>query len=713
MWIRTLPVYSRLAEPDEVPPEVAARLPEGWQLSKHQVETYKALTEGDADVIFNTAMTGDGKSLAAYLPALANPQRHAFGMYPTIELSRDQARQFAHYTAELRQPLAYCSLWGAELTRLAEEYQFQSRGHALQERFENHNVVLTNPDIFNLVMNYRYGSLIFSEQELPYSLCTNFDYMVFDEFHVFAMPQIVAAVTAMVYIQEYYKASHKFLFSSATTSDVLKEMVERGGLRSRTVAGTYVCQDRPGYRLVLHPATLHFVPLGERQTAEDWIREHLQELAATWKEQWPRPKGAVVVNSVATARRIASLLQAELAPQGITVGENTGLTDAERRRVSLTRDIVVGTSTIDVGVDFNINLLIFECTNAGTFLQRLGRLGRCRGSEPAFERYEAHALISGKTPWIHERLVRGLAEQGIAEGDPVDRATQLGEVVHAAFTLENDFANYAKRWGVLQAAHIVNVLEARKRQGAYTSLTSSLARRYEQLFRLSDFGKARKRYWYLAGKDRVDECRPILDEVLAFRGSSPFQVGCWDVTAEPDAFLTYELFPLVQGATYVLVTAEEYRQAMTQRYSGEEQTEISRALKYVMRGKGDKPLILKILEFKPEREWLKLRVSEDLSVLSEQVFVLRRLAIAEPTGVQLPAVNEVLKQQAVVCYATRRDPRELRRMLHLPAHFPLYTAQDMHRNRDYTLVFGKAALMLEAQMIGWRKRSVEDEPIFC
>jgi len=36
-------------------------------------------------------------------------------------------------------------------------------------------------------------------------------------------------------------------------------------------------------------------------------------------------------------------------------------------------DLVLGTSTIDVGVDFKINFLIFESESAGSFIQRLGR----------------------------------------------------------------------------------------------------------------------------------------------------------------------------------------------------------------------------------------------------------------------------------------------------------------------------------------------------
>jgi len=61
------PVYSRPAQ--TLPSGIT--LPAGWDgLSQHQVETYEALKDPTIDVVFNTAMTGDGKSLAAFLAAV-------------------------------------------------------------------------------------------------------------------------------------------------------------------------------------------------------------------------------------------------------------------------------------------------------------------------------------------------------------------------------------------------------------------------------------------------------------------------------------------------------------------------------------------------------------------------------------------------------------------------------------------------------------------
>src|SRR5260370_31210929 len=60
------------------------------QLLKHQVATWEAIRDPEIDVVFNTAMTGDGKSLAAYLPAFKDERKSIIAMYPTNELIQDQ-----------------------------------------------------------------------------------------------------------------------------------------------------------------------------------------------------------------------------------------------------------------------------------------------------------------------------------------------------------------------------------------------------------------------------------------------------------------------------------------------------------------------------------------------------------------------------------------------------------------------------------------------
>jgi len=134
-----------------------------------------------------------------------------------------------------------------------------------------------------------------------------------------------------------------------------------------------------------------------------------------------------------------------------------------------------------------------------------------------------------------------------------------------------------------------------------------------------------------------------------------------------------------------------------------------------MKGKGDKSLYLKATTFYPERERLILKLNENLAEhleLLETICVLSGFSIAEPrTSHVLPVVNEVLKRQKVVCCISKRDRGELWRRLRLPSLFPLYRLRDQRGNREYTVTFGKQALMLEPLLLRMRDRDEDQAPI--
>src|SRR5947207_8479056 len=156
-----------------------------------------------------------------------------------------------------------------------------------------------------------------------------------------------------------------------------------------------------------------------------------------------RIKAAILTYSVATARRLVMLMKERLEkPYGITIGENTGLTHREDRRASFEKDILVGTSTVDIGVDFHINYLIFEAFSAGSFLQRFGRLGR----HDEFGIYQAYALIPR---FVLERLTQNLGSQEGVERD------KFNDAVREAFPTEQEYVHYTRRWGVVQATQVL------------------------------------------------------------------------------------------------------------------------------------------------------------------------------------------------------------------------------------------------------------------
>ncbi|MEZ4736814.1 MAG: type I-D CRISPR-associated helicase Cas3' [Caldilineaceae bacterium] len=233
MRIQTLPVYSKLAE--EIPKQLETKLPQGWCLSQHQVETYQALSANDGpEVIFNTAMTGDGKSLAGQLPSLVQGWRlPLFGMYPTNELIRDQLRQAEKTWSFWQQPAMQLALDSNILDRLMESGDYGQRGEALLSTLRNYDVVLTNPDIFHYIMQMYYvrtGRSGDAPDRVFEPLVHKFQQFTFDEFHIFETPQIVSVINALLLILETTRNyQRRFLFQSATPNPLMLDYLQKAG----------------------------------------------------------------------------------------------------------------------------------------------------------------------------------------------------------------------------------------------------------------------------------------------------------------------------------------------------------------------------------------------------------------------------------------------------------------------------------------------------
>lgn len=725
MQIRLLPVYSKYAAPELLERVLrGCRLPAGMQLSEHQALTLEALETPGIQVILNTAMTGDGKSLAAYLPALlpGADRANILALYPTNELSRDQTTQFKRYQQDFGVHLRHDTLWGDRLTELAGPER-GGRAYALLDVLGHNDALLTNPDIFVRMMNYQYQSGVFTPQEIPYKVLTRFNLLLFDEFHLFSMPQFAAAATALVYAQEYHPSSPpKALFSSATQHSSLVHLIKRAGLQTREILGAYAPAGADAaslagrYRHILHPTDLSLHQLTGDQTIESWLREHLPLLTDAWQDG-RLARVAIIVSSIASAHRIAEWLKAELAahpgkPDGWRVEEVTGLSHG-----SLEADIVVGTSTIDVGIDFDINLLIFEALNAGQFLQRLGRLGRVHQGSALFPAYMAHALISAKTPWVSARLIEALKEAGVEDGGPVDRPNTLRAAVEASYPHEADFAPYVRRWASLQGYHMLFTLRDPRQQGANTSLINALEPRYARLYGLNTTRSVSGRYFRLSKGGKAGQQQ--LEEVLSFRGSSPFQVCLFDPTRRNsrDQFQVYDLFALLKTTEWMPMPYDAFLERLRAVCASEAEFQTrQREFAWVLRDKQEQPLCLRVSGYLEERERLLLSQEQDLDDLGtlDQAVVLKRFRVAEPRSSEaLGAVNRVLHGQAAVCYVTRTPAADLFRRYRLPALFPLYPLEVTNIRERCTVAFGKPALMLEALIRSRRRPQSDQSPIIC
>jgi CRISPR-associated endonuclease/helicase Cas3 len=388
------PVYSRLADLEDLQGLDIAKLPGQWRdrLRRHQAQTWQAFENPDVDVIFDTALTGDGKSLSGQLPMYVE-DRQALLLYPTNELIKDQLKQVKRYLADFGLKNPYQTLYSEQITEEIEKYGASSRSSVIIHWLKNRNYILSNPDLFHLMSSFNYGSDQ-EKREFIYLLPEGFHYFLFDEFHIFGMPQIISISNIMNYHKVAYPhRSIKYVFLSATPTRIFKKLLENSGFRIQEVKGEYSPIHAVGYTQepIVQPVALHLHSLSDKG-AYAWAEEHLQELIAFYCAN-KGAKGVFIVNSVATAKRLVAYYRRELQEKhNIRVGENTGLTNANEKLDAMENpdvQLIIATSTVDVGVDFRINLLIFESTGVGTFIQRLGRLGR----HPGWNEYRAYALL--------------------------------------------------------------------------------------------------------------------------------------------------------------------------------------------------------------------------------------------------------------------------------------------------------------------------------
>jgi CRISPR-associated endonuclease/helicase Cas3 len=704
MWIKTLPVYSKLAPPATLPPALAQKMPAGWSLSQHQLETYQALVDPDGpEVIFNTAMTGDGKSLAGQLPTLADDgETHLFAMYPTNELIADQERQLKQTKQDWDLPMLRPALLNsAALDEMMEGDDFSQRGNALLNKLKSNDTILTNPDIFHYIMEHFYRTPQDAPDKIIGPLVDKYKQFTFDEFHIFEVPQVISVINALLFIREIsgvYRS--RALFLSATPGEEMLKFLGQAGMRyleiNPTRAGYYTHSNTPPnpaeWRQILQGSDIHFAT----GRVEEWLDAHQEDtLLDFFKRHRPGAKGAIIVNSIAAAKRILARLRPVFQGHGLTVHDNTGLTSREGRQLSYQADLLIGTSTVDVGVDFQINFLLFESRDAGTFLQRLGRLGRhdhyLRDGQQQipFEAFEAHALVP---PWVCESLFQGKEALPALLADEAETTREtLAEAIRAAYPPPVTFANYASEWGKFQSLNVIMNLNSRTVRAQYAQSRDRLAQQYQQTFGINIWQADKQRKELKAAEQLL-----LFEEALSFRGGSYFQCAILDETDEemPGQPKLYNLLSLARsGALLSLEEDEFYRRvepAVRRRFEA-------------ANGPDRGPLgYFRLVGWQDERREPAFTLTHDIDDWGKERFGQAIVLKGFELDMNLPgltALNKRLKARhlpATLCLAAQH-PLDLSRQLRLPLMFPLFKFKSLDY-REGCVAFGREALLLHARL---------------
>lgn len=692
------PVYSCPAQ--TLPSGIT--LPAGWDgLSRHQVETYEALQDPTIDVVFNTAMTGDGKSLAAYLAAMTNCTS-TLAMYPTNELARDQEKQVTGYKAQFKpekDPQIY-RLNAAILEDFITTNKLSSKLAGLCDRADNSEILLTNPDIFHYIHDFRYlrrnkegkGD---NADRLFAKIDDNYKLFIFDEFHIFSSPQIASIINAILLIKHTLPGK-KFLFLSATPSDLLEDFLSKAGLKYRVIDPVkqdgYRFAAGDNWRQISYPINLTFPQKLEPnlRSSYNWIVENAETTILKFFQDNPGSKGAIILNSIAAVKTLIPKFKAIFEPLGLKVRENTGLTgETEKSKSVEDADLLLGTSTIDVGVDFRINFLVFEAADAGNFIQRFGRLGR----HPGFEIYQAYALLPN---FIVERLFEA-ENHPLQDGETRDRIS-LSDAIRAHYGYVNEFRQYPKRWGGIQSACVHLELEKNyQMKTKYPEAADNFAADIEQALGVT-IKQMRGQLFRCMEKEK----KKIIEEARSFRGISQLDCGIYDMTnpnePEKERFKTYNLPSLLSNFHFELMASADF---------------INRAKKAGLAvSRFDKALCyLKMTGYRELREdWQFYYSRDDISEIAKsgKVQILKDLEVTGGTN----EISRKLSSRGLVCFVSDRDRATLRAKCGLPVHFQAYALSDRFDGKaNYTIAFGRSALLLETLIWHWKPQ--QDEGWIC
>lgn len=648
-------------------------------IAAHQAATVQALRYGTSPIIINQAMTGDGKTLAGRFQLFSEKWR-SFAMYPTNELAYDQGRSFDELLDDW-QPKNWNSPPRKKLINAHEIDKFSfgdddinaSRMDEIEGMMTQRDYILTNPDIFHLIMNFTYKQRGVASDFLPTFVANRFRLYIFDEFHLFGVEQIASVMIAMLLLGRLVNEAQppRFLFLSATPQEMLRSLAERVGLEVELIRGDYQHghnQPAEGYRRILQKTDLSLYSGSGR--LEDWVIEHLEDtIKPFFLENKVAATGLIIANSVATAHRIYRFLKENCEP-AIRIGINTGLTPKADRNKPF--DLLVATSTVDVGVDFKINFLVFESRDAASHQQRLGRLGRHATDKDGnpFRTFEAHAILPAWT-------VEGLA-QAFPDGDTISREAYKDEL-EAHFSPLQQFQSYIGRWAGVQAGKLLSELRQKDIYTQYRVSREVLENEFKALF-----GKSVRKYFAL-----VKSQAETVNVASSFRGGSIFTALIQDPETDSKDIMNYNLMTLLRNADLQAVEIKTILDEAKRRGQSTDSLQKSKPLAaYRLRGWLDKAREI----------WIGLD-AELPAERHETVIEQNRFRIDCPGVPELQALNNELYTRVLVAFIIPdKDPDMVRRLLRLGFQNELYSFTALG-NLKGTIVFWRDALLIDSVLL--------------
>ncbi len=423
----------------------------GYQPYTYQWKVYQlvaeALTQKRTQCIFLVTPTGSGKTLASFAYSIKQGIP-ALGIYPTNELIRDQERALA---PEYERVLGWRDRVLRVDSRTLDEWGLSLKEPAHAESLEIllnwRRVVLTNPDILYYIAFGRYperSDRPGQRQRLFALLGSIYRLWVFDEFHLYNVKQMADMAFLIGTLHAINPETGRvFLFASATPDlGIIPQLQHHLGLPVEIIEADPASPET-GY-LIAQPVNLLLLPAD----LERWQEvETLQEKTGLLDDiftRYPMSRVVTILDSVAGAVRLAEAWR-KCYPDR-PVGEVHGFSSEIQKIQALHQAITVGTSTIEVGIDFKEeaekDILIFEARTASQFIQRFGRIARHQKSQEI-----PNWAIALVPEYVYHAFLNSL------EGKPpIQDRRALYELIREVYRVPEEFKRYLSRHAPVEFA---------------------------------------------------------------------------------------------------------------------------------------------------------------------------------------------------------------------------------------------------------------------
>jgi CRISPR-associated helicase Cas3 len=366
----------------------------GWHPYLHQAALFDSWHEHNAFLL--TTKTGSGKTQAAALPVIAHGES-AFFVYPTNALIEDQERSiraladgmgwraYSYVAGDAfdkrafnRADIVLFRIDADNLEKIRRQKRHRTKGQTLKYLLNANSgrptIVLTNPDTLFLILTLRYGQGMAVFQSLR-----QYQTLVVDEFHLYGGVELAHLLFMLHYCRAQGFFGGRFVLLSATPDEDVSRLLAQVIAPHRVPVKDHLSYPRVKDRTVAHPVTLYPISPGDEPVEAalaqfEALRPDLMRLFTqnTADDYVPL---VIIFNSVMAAMYAADLLRERHKVPANQIGEYRGLMDRQLRSFE-NKLVVVGTSAIEVGVDFKCRYLIFEAGDIAAFMQRFGRVGR-------------------------------------------------------------------------------------------------------------------------------------------------------------------------------------------------------------------------------------------------------------------------------------------------------------------------------------------------